>query len=96
MSAAVRYDEPELQDSAPAQQLASSEQQRMRPSGPSGLIPQQLSARGTGADGTVLGGARRGASLAEQGYVHARFGNVPVLVGPELAAEIRAMRQERS
>jgi hypothetical protein len=35
-------------------------------------------------------------SLAEQGYVHGRFGGVPILVGPELAAQLKAMRQERS
>jgi len=91
MSAAVRYHEPELQDSEPGPELAS-EQQRIRPAGQSELIPQQLSARGTVPDGTT----RRGASLAEQGYVHARFGDVPVLVGPELAAQIRAMRRNRS
>jgi hypothetical protein len=95
MSAAVRYHEPELQDSEPGQELAS-EQQRIRPAGQSELIPQQLSARGTVPDGTTRGGGRRGASLAEQGYVRARFGDVPVLVGPELAAEIRAMRRNRS
>jgi hypothetical protein len=95
MSAAVRYHEPELQDSEPAQELAS-EQQRIRPAGQSELIPQQLSARDTAPDGTTRGGVRRGASLAEQGYVHARFGDVPVLIGPELAAQIRAMRRNRS
>jgi hypothetical protein len=95
MSAAVRYHEPELQDPEPAPELAS-EQQRIRPAGRPELIPQQLSAHGPVPDGTVPGGGRRGASLAEQGYVHARFGDVPVLVGPELAAQIRAMRQDRS
>jgi hypothetical protein len=94
MSAAVRYHEPELQDSVPAQELAS-EQQRSRPAGAPELIPQQLSARGPVPDGTTPGGGRRGATLAEQGYVHARFGDVPVLVGPELAAQIRAMRPDR-
>jgi hypothetical protein len=41
-------------------------------------------------------GARRGASLADRGYVHARFGGVPVLVGPELAAQLRATGQQQS
>jgi hypothetical protein len=36
-----------------------------------------------------------GASLVEQGYVHARFGGVPVLVGPDLAAQIKAIRQKQ-
>ena len=40
-------------------------------------------------------GAGRGASLTEQGYVQARFGGVPVLIAPELAAQIRALREER-
>jgi hypothetical protein len=35
-------------------------------------------------------------SLAEQGYVHGSFGGVPVLVGPELAAQLKAMRQKKS
>jgi hypothetical protein len=38
-------------------------------------------------------GACRGASLAERGYVHARFGGVPVLVGPELAAQLKTIRR---
>ena len=46
--------------------------------------------------GTTLGnGAGRGASLAERGYAGARFGGVPVLVAPELAARIRAFREEQ-
>ena len=40
-------------------------------------------------------GAGRGASLAEQGYVHARFGGVPVLVGPQLAAQLKALRPKQ-
>jgi hypothetical protein len=48
------------------------------------------------ADGTTLGGGRRGHNLAEQGYVQARFGDVPVLIAPGFAAELRAMRQARS
>ena len=35
------------------------------------------------------------ASLAEQGFVPARFGAVPVLVGPELAAQIKANRRKQ-
>jgi hypothetical protein len=41
------------------------------------------------------GGTGRRASLAERGYVDARFGGLPILVGPELAAELRAIRQSR-
>jgi hypothetical protein len=40
-------------------------------------------------------GAGRRASLAEQGYVHARFGGVPVLVGPQLAAQLKALRPKQ-
>jgi hypothetical protein len=36
-----------------------------------------------------------GASLVRRGYVRARFGGVPVLVGPELAAQIKAIRQKQ-
>jgi hypothetical protein len=39
-------------------------------------------------------GARPGASLAERGYVHGRFGGVPVLVGPELASQLKSIRQQ--
>lgn len=35
-------------------------------------------------------------SLAERGYVHGSFGGVPVLVGPELAAQLKAMRRKQS
>ena len=35
------------------------------------------------------------AGLAGQGYVRARFGGVPVLIAPELAAQIRAVREEQ-
>jgi hypothetical protein len=38
---------------------------------------------------------RRGASLAERGYRYARFGGVPVLVGPELAAQLNAIRRRQ-
>jgi hypothetical protein len=40
-------------------------------------------------------GTRRGASLTERGYVHGRFGGVPVLVGPELAAQLKAISQKQ-
>lgn len=40
-------------------------------------------------------GAGRGASLARQKYVRARFGGVSVLIAPELAAQIRAVRKEQ-
>jgi len=50
--------------------------------------------RGAGPD-PAGGVAPRGASLVERGYVHARFGGVPVLVGPELAAQLRADRQKQ-
>lgn len=39
-------------------------------------------------------GADRGASLAERRYVRARFGGVAVLIAPELAAQIRAVRRQ--
>jgi hypothetical protein len=41
----------------------------------------------------AAGAVSRRPSLAEQGYVHGSFGGVPVLVGPELAAQLKAMRQ---
>jgi len=50
--------------------------------------------RGAGPE-TAGGGAARGASLVERGYVHASFGGLPVLVGPELAAQLRANRQKQ-
>jgi hypothetical protein len=40
-------------------------------------------------------GSLGGASLVQRGYVHGRFGGVPVLVGPELAAQIKAIRQKQ-
>ena len=52
----------------------------------------ESSDRGAGAD-PDRGGVRRGASLAERGYRHARFGGVPVLVGPQLAAQLKAVRR---
>jgi hypothetical protein len=51
--------------------------------------------RGAGPDPASGGGAARGASLVERGYVHASFGGLPVLVGPELAAQLRANRQKQ-
>ena len=50
--------------------------------------------RGAGLDPAGGSGAR-GVSLVERGYVHASFGGVPVLVGPELAAQLRADRQKQ-
>jgi hypothetical protein len=38
-------------------------------------------------------GTGRGTSLVERGYVHARFGGVPVLVGPELAAQLKTIHR---
>ena len=35
-------------------------------------------------------------SLVEQGYVPARFGGIPVFVGPGLAAQLRAPREKQS
>jgi hypothetical protein len=48
----------------------------------------------TAGDGkaTPDSGAAPGTSLIEQGYVHARFGGIPILVGPQLAAELKALR----
>ena len=48
-------------------------------------------------DGEATPGDRagRGASLAERGYVRARFGGVPVLIASELAAKISAVREEQ-
>jgi hypothetical protein len=65
-----------------------------RPGGNAGTSRRTgRSARDGGA--TPGNGAGRGASLAERGYVHARFGGLPVLVAPELAARIRALREEQ-
>jgi len=58
-----------------------------------GQAGQRPAAGGGGEAGT--NGAARGASLAEQGYVHARFGGVPVLVGPQLAAQLKALRPQQ-
>jgi hypothetical protein len=51
----------------------------------------ELLADGAGPDS----GTRRGTSLTERGYVHGRFGGVPVLVGPELAAQLKAIGQKQ-
>jgi hypothetical protein len=45
------------------------------------------------AGGTA--GAPGRASLADRGFVRARFGGVAVLVGPELAAQIKANRRKQ-
>jgi len=45
---------------------------------------------------TPGGGAGRGASLVEQGHVHARFGGIPVLVTAEMAAQIKAFREKQA
>ena len=50
--------------------------------------------RGAGPDPDG-GSVRRGASLAERGYRAARFGGLPVLIGPELAAQLEAIRQKQ-
>jgi hypothetical protein len=48
------------------------------------------------ADGAGPDSATRpGASLTERGYVHGRFGGVPVLVGPELAAQLKVIGQKQ-
>ena len=41
-------------------------------------------------------GASLRTSLVEQGYVAARFGGIPVLVGPALAAQLKAPREKQS
>lgn len=45
--------------------------------------------------GPVGDGGAGGTRLAAQRYVHARFGDVPVLIAPELAAQIRATHSEQ-
>ena len=49
------------------------------------------------ADGeaTPGGGASLGGRLIEQGYVQARFGGTPVLVGPQLAAQLKALSERQ-
>ncbi len=49
------------------------------------------------ADGeaTPDGGASLGGRLIEQGYVQARFGGTPVLVGPQLAAQLKALSEKQ-
>jgi hypothetical protein len=49
------------------------------------------------ADGEAApgGGASLGGRLIEQGYVHARFGGMPILVGPTLAAQLKALREKQ-
>jgi hypothetical protein len=53
--------------------------------GANGAPRPAVAGRNAGSPGRV--------SLVERGYVHARFGGVPVLVGPELAAEIKERRR---
>jgi hypothetical protein len=45
------------------------------------------------AGGTVDSPGR--ASLTERGFVPGRFGGVAVLIGPELAAQLKATRQKQ-
>jgi hypothetical protein len=40
-------------------------------------------------------GVSLGGRLMEQGYVQARFGGTPVLVGPALAAQLKALREKQ-
>jgi hypothetical protein len=47
-------------------------------------------------EATSGGGGMLRTRLVEQGYVHARFGGIPVLVGPNLAAQLKAPREKRS
>jgi hypothetical protein len=49
------------------------------------------------ADGAAMPGGGGGlrARLVEQGYVDARFGGMPVLVGPDLAVQLRALREKQ-
>jgi hypothetical protein len=64
-------------------------------------VAQAGSGRGAGPSGegraatdpAGSGSTVRGTSLVERGYVHARFGGVPVLVGPELAAQLKTIRR---
>lgn len=56
-----------------------------------GAGPPGGSRAATGPAGSSSAG--RGTSLVERGYVHARFGGVPVLVGPELAAQLKTTRR---
>jgi hypothetical protein len=73
---------------APAGNRAYPQANRFATAGPgSGTTP--------GPGTTPGGGADRGASLAERGYVHARFGGLPVLIGPELAAQLKASREQQ-
>jgi hypothetical protein len=47
----------------------------------------------SGNHGGAAPGGARGVSLAERGYIRASFGGMPVLVGPELAAQLQAVGQ---
>jgi hypothetical protein len=61
---------------------------------PSGRTLEAVLSCGT-REATLNGRPAGGASLVEQGYVRARFGGVPVLVGPELAAQLKAIGQKQ-
>jgi hypothetical protein len=72
--------------------------------GTAGTVPQPTAdpaspdhRAGSAGDGEARPGAGGvlSARLAEQGYVGARFGGMPVLVGPDLAAQLRASRQKQ-
>jgi hypothetical protein len=55
-----------------------------------------VAADGAASDArTSAASAGHGAGLAERRYVRARFGGLPVLIAPELAAQIRAARKEQ-
>ena len=41
-------------------------------------------------------GASLGGRLIEQGYVQAHFGGTPVLVGPKLAAQLKALSEKQT
>lgn len=82
--------QPSVQSACAAQRLVARGKDPAERVGPGGNV---VTPGPAGDGGTALGGVRRGNSLAEGGYVQARFGNVPVLIGPDLAAQLRAMRQ---
>ncbi len=74
-------------DHGPAQESALA-------CGGAGTDPADGGQRPAGDGATTPRGVRRGTNLAERGYERARFGDVPVLVSPDFAAQIRAMRRE--
>jgi hypothetical protein len=86
--------QPSVQSACAAQRLVARGKDPAESVGLGGNVVTPGPAEGPAGDGgTALGGVRRGNSLAERGYVQARFGDVPVLIGPDLAAQLRAMRQ---